>query len=436
MVSMNHPSTENSAQLMLVPGGTSMGAVTMTYSAMHKLWELYEHFEKTGMQRRQRIVVAPREMTEALPSRAEASNAALQARIKQMPASTDVILETSGSTTGEPRLVGLSFGAMVASARATHEFLGGPGRWIVALPVHHVAGLQTLVRSCVAEASPIIADMSSGFDALALERAARTAADDPNLRGYLSLVPKQLSDALEVGGELVTQLARLDAVLIGGSALSPALLDRAREAGIHVVTTYGMTETGGGCVYDGQPLPGVKIRVKDGRVQIAGPMLMDAYLDERYTHFVEEDGERWLATADAAEFDGRLTVLGRADDVIISGSVNIAPTRVLAALEKMDGVREASVVALPDDTWGQVVAAAIVAPEVFEKMKEGDAEEVLAAFAQKVREQVGAELGRDHAPRVIAVVEELPRTTLGKVDRSGTARLLTDLVATRKAWVR
>lgn len=420
---------------MLVPGGTTPGAVTMTYSAIHKLWELYENFERTGIQRRQRIIVAPREVAEAIPSRAEAANAALQSRIKALPESTDVILETSGSTTGSPRLVGLSFGALVASARATHEALGGPGRWIVALPVHHVAGLQTLVRSCVAEASPIIADMSTGFDADALTRAARTAADDPHLRSYLSLVPKQLLDVLETGGELLTEVARLDAVLVGGAGTSSSLLTRARDAGINVVTTYGMTETGGGCVYNNEPLPGVKVRVVGGRIQIAGPVLMDAYLDEHVTHFIQDEGERWLETSDIGELNaGRLSVLGRADDVIVSGAVNVAPTRVVDALESIPGVESAAVVALPDDTWGQVVATALVAPAVKAQIDEGEA--ALADFAAEVRDQVGRTLGRDHAPRVIAVVDELPVTALGKVDRSQTAKLLADLVASGEAWVR
>lgn len=475
MTNMTDPSVYDSPQLMLVPGGTTPGAVTMTYAAIHKLWEFFERWENTGVRRKQWIIVAPRHMSECLPSRAEQSNAALQARIEQMPPSVDVILETSGSTTGEPRLVGLSYSALVASARATHQVLGGPGRWIVALPVHHVAGMHTLVRSCVAGTSPIIADMSTGFDADALIRACRTAKDDPSTRGYLSIVPKQLADALDHGGELVELLGQLDAILVGGSGVSPALLQRAREAGMHVVTTYGMTETCGGCVYDGKPLPGVEIRVRNGNIEIAGPVLMETYIDEKdTTAFVEQDGRKWLVTSDAGEInDGILTVLGRSDDVIISGGVNIAPSRVADIVTALPEVSAASVVALPDDEWGQVVGVAVVSKDLSNQISEGgagvnasgdagssvsgspsmseggagasvaegfsmfaQAQSPLAEFAEHLRDVVGAELGRDHAPRVVAVVDELPTTDLGKVDRSGVVGLLRDLVDTGQAWVR
>ncbi|MDO5048634.1 MAG: AMP-binding protein [Actinomycetaceae bacterium] len=427
MTNMTDPSVYDAPQLMLVPGGTTPGAVTMTYSAVHKLWELYERYETTGVRRKSWTIVVPREMAECLPNRAAQSNAKLQARIKQLPVNVDVVLETSGSTTGQPRLVGLSYAALVASARATHEVLGGPGRWIVALPVHHVAGLHTLVRSCVAETSPIIADMSTGFDAQSLLRACQTAVDDKDNRSYLSLVPKQLADALDHGGELVELLAQLDAILVGGSGTSPALLDRARAAGLRIVTTYGMTETCGGCVYDGKPLPGVDIRVQGGKIQIAGPVLMETYLDEKpSTAFVEDGGKKWLKTSDAGVIEeGVLSVLGRSDDVIISGGVNVAPARVADAITEMPGVEAASVVALPDDTWGQVVAAAVVGPT-----------EPLDEFAQRVRDHVGDRLGRDHAPRVVAVVDELPVTDLGKVDRFGVASMLRDLVDGGRAWVR
>ena len=441
MTSMN--AADSAAQLMIVPGGTTPGAVTMTYSAVHKLWELYERFEKTGVQRKQRIILAPREASEAMPARAAQTNTALQKRIKQLPVSVDVILETSGSTTGNPRLVGLSFGALVASARATHEFLGGPGRWIVALPVHHVAGLQTLVRTCVAEASPIIADMSAGFDEEALTVACRTGADDGDNRAYLSLVPKQLHDALEAGGELADQLARLNAVLVGGASTSSNLLDRAHAAGINVVTTYGMSETGGGCVYNGAPLPGVQIRTVDGRIQICGPVLMDGYVDGFDRPFDVEDGRRWLRTSDAGEWDGNsLQVLGRADDVIVSGAVNVAPTRVADVIAGLEGVTDVAVVALPDDKWGQVVASAIVSPGIRAKINEAGADlparenEVYAQFAQEIRDLVGERLGRDHAPRVIAVVNELPVTTLGKADRRAVGEMVANLVACEAAWVR
>lgn len=418
----------SSPQLMLVPGGTSPGAVTMTYAAIHKLWEFFEREEKTGEKRTRWIIVAPRPLEECLPDVAERSNAAMQGRIEHVPDKVDVIVETSGSTTGTPHLVGLSFGALVASARATHEVLGGPGRWIVALPVHHIAGLQTLVRSCVAESSPIIADMSNGFDPEALARACRTIVDsrerDASVRGYLSLVPKQLSDALEIGGELVELLAHLDAILVGGSGISAPLLERAKDAGLRIVTTYGMTETGGGCVYDGAPLPGVEVRTSGERIEIAGPVLMEDYLDVKNGADFR-DGGQWLRTGDRGQIvDGYLTVDGRADEVIISGGVNVSPAVVAEAITDAGLASEVAVVALPDETWGQVVTAVIVS------------DQPAAELGPRVREAVRQACGRECAPRVVVATDTLPRTDLGKPARATIIELAAEQRDAGRAWER
>lgn len=415
-------------ELMLVPGGTSPGAVTMTYAAVHKLWEFFEREEKTGQKRGRWIIVAPRPLEECLPSVAERSNAALQGRIEHMPETVDVIVETSGSTTGVPHLVGLSYRALVASARATHEVLGGPGRWIVALPVHHIAGLQTLIRCCVAESSPVIADMSGGFDADALARACRTIVDgrtrEPGLRGYLSLVPKQLSDALKNGGELIELLAQLDAILVGGSHMSDALRDRADAAGLRVVTTYGMTETGGGCVYDGTALPGVDMRIRDGRIELAGPVLMEDYVDVKNGADFVDDDVRWLRTGDTGVIDGTLTVHGRADDVIITGGINVSPDVIRRAITDSGVAEYVEVVGLSDETWGQIVTAVIASDQPANHM------------GPRVREVVAQRCGREMAPRVVVTVDQLPTTDLGKPARNAIAELATTERAAGRAWER
>src|SRR5687767_11153243 len=207
-----------------------------------------------------------------------------------------IVVRTSGST-GEPKEVVLSHAAVLASARATQARLGGPGRWLLDLPVSGIAGLQVLVRSVLAGTDPVIVaehdDLESAVEAL------------DGSRTYGSLVPTQLFrlDAAERLGVL----AGLDALLVGGAATDPALLDRARMAGVNVVRTYGMTETSGGCVYDGIPLDGVRMRMDDdGQVLLAGPMLFEGYVDD------PRKGE-WFATADRGELDdeGRLWILGR-----------------------------------------------------------------------------------------------------------------------------
>lgn len=444
-------------QLMLVPGGTSPGAVTMTYSAIHKLWEFYEREEKTGQRRGQWIVVAPRPADECLPHRLAASNAAFQSRLHHLPAEVDVIVQTSGSASGSGRLVGLTTSALVASARATHEVLGGAGRWIVALPVHHVAGLQTLMRSCVAGTSPVVADMSEGFDAAALLRACVTArtSSAATERVYLSLVEYQLRRALQVGGELVGELAQLDAILVGGSAIDSLLIEQARDLGLKPVVTYGMSETSGGCVYDGIALPGMSVSVGDDqRIEISGPTLLVDYLDRVSVPsdrpLFWRDGQRWLRTNDRGTLSpsGVLTVLGRSDDVIISGALNICPATVVDALMRplepgrshqagramalelppplIAPLIDVAVVGLPDSTWGQVCAALVVVDD----LPQAD----FPSYAAALRDRVGAVLGRASAPRLIARANRIPRTALGKPDTVQVRRMIEAERDEHRAW--
>ena len=366
----------------------------------------------------------------------------LARRITRVPARTDLILRTSGSTTGTGRLIAMSTAALMASARATHARLGGPGTWLLPLPAHHVAGLQILIRSLEAGTEPVVVDTSSGFSPTALAEAlssARRSTGASASRLYVSLVPTQLVRVLQ-DPQARRALAGADAVLLGGAAADPALLARARGAGVTVVTTYGMSETGGGCVYNGRPLEGVEIAIQApdaegaGRILISGPILAEDYLDTP-SHSPAgrpgggpDDGEgfhrsgtrRVLATSDRGRLhpDGRLEVLGRLDDVIITGGVKVEPRHVEEALTGIDGVAEACVVGLPDEQWGSTVVAAVV----LEPGRQPGGPKRLDGAA--LREAVRARLDGAHAPKRVLVLEALPLRPSGKVDRREVARLL------------
>jgi O-succinylbenzoic acid--CoA ligase len=323
-----------------------------------------------------------------------------------------LVVTTSGST-GRPREVLLSTAALTASATATAARLGGHGQWLLALPTDHVAGLQVQVRSALAGTVPVQAPPGPFRAAELVAGAARLA---PGTRHYTSLVPTQLVRLLDSPGA-VEALAGFDAVLVGGAALPEAVRDRATALGVPLVTTYGATETCGGAVYDGRPLPGVQLRVgADGRVRLAGPVLARGYRgrpDLDATTFVQQDGDRWFVTSDLGRIgpDGRLQLLGRADDVLISGGVNVAPAAVEAVLGALPGVQEVCVVGVPDEQWGQSVTAVVV-PEPGRP----------PALAQ-LREAATLALGPAGAPRSLVLVDALPLRGPGKPDRRAAAAL-------------
>jgi O-succinylbenzoic acid--CoA ligase len=319
-----------------------------------------------------------------------------------------LMLPTSGST-GDAKVVELSAAALRASATATHDRLGGPGRWLLPLPVEHVAGWQVLVRSLDAGQPPVVLDVSDPFTPKAF---AATAGRLDGDRRYTSLVPTQLHRLLE-DPEGTAALRRFDAVLVGGAATPPTLLAAARRAGVRVVTTYGMTETCGGCLYDGVPLEGVGARVDgDGRVLLSGPVLADGYRlrpDLTAAAFGVTDGVRELATADTGVVhDGRLTVTGRLDDVVVTGGRKVAPAAVEAVLGALPGVRDCLVVGVEDPEWGQAVVALVV----------GDPPPLA-----EVRSAVGTALGPAAAPREVVPVDALPSRGIGKPDRRAAADL-------------
>ncbi|WP_214407050.1 o-succinylbenzoate--CoA ligase [Pseudonocardia lacus] len=323
------------------------------------------------------------------------------------PPGTAVVIATSGST-GVPKLVVLSTTALTASARATERRLGGPARWLLALPAEHVAGVQVVVRALVAGAPPRVQDLRDGFRAD--DFAAATAGLGAGAR-CTSLVPTQLARLLDAGGAALDALRSYTAILVGGAALDARLRDRALAADVRIVTTYGMSETAGGCVYDGVPLDGVDVDLADdGRILLGGATLATGYLgrpdDPAFTggRFRTGDLGRWR--------DGRLEVLGRADDVINTGAEKVAPAAVERVLAAQPGVRAACVVGVPDPEWGQVVGAAVQLDPGAEAAERG------------WRDAVRAELGRAAVPRVLRVVPDLPLRGIGKPDRAAVTALL------------
>lgn len=319
------------------------------------------------------------------------------------------VVPTSGST-GMPKGVLLPSAALQTSARLAHERLGGPGQWLLALPPTHVAGLQVLVRSIVAGTAPVVLDLGAAFDPGAFAAATSTLTGP---RCYTALVPTQLRRLLAAGGAGLEALRAYDATLIGGAAVPPQLVATARDQGVRVVTTYGMTETSGGCVYDGVPLDGVSCRVGTGGIiELAGPTIGAGYrLDQAATAAAFRSG--WFRTSDRGwiDGDGRLVVLGRADDAILTGGVTVDPLAVEAALATHPAIEAAAVIGRPDREWGERVTAVVV-PRRADDVPELD----------QLRAWVAQRLGVVHSPRELIVATSLPTLPTGKVDRSAVRK--------------
>ena len=335
----------------------------------------------------------------------------------ELPADLAIAIATSGST-GTPKLSLLTAANLIASAEATAQRLGGHGQWLLALPPHHIAGLQVLLRSIAGGTTPVALDPSGVTPFALVEATAGMHAE----RRYTSLVPTLLARLVDdpLGLEA---LRRFDAILVGGAATPAALLDRARSEGVRVVTTYGMSETGGGCVYNGQPLQGVAVRTDAaGALEIGGPVVAHGYLGADTGAFRSEGGQRWFRTGDLGSVDdkGRVSVTGRADDLINTGGLKVAPRVVEeAVLAHVPAVTDAVVVGVPDPEWGQAVALAAVTspggPPVGPVPDAGVAE---------IREMLRPHLEAAALPRRVVVVPELPMRGPGKPDRAAVARLL------------
>jgi O-succinylbenzoic acid--CoA ligase len=314
-----------------------------------------------------------------------------------------VVVSTSG-TTGTPKGAMLTAPALIASAEATHRRLGGPGRWLLALPAYHVAGLQVLVRSVVAGTTPVAID--AGFDEAELAAAIASLGAG---RRYASLVAAQLDKALR-DPAATKALASLDAVLIGGGPMPVGLAEKAIAAGVSVMRTYGMSETAGGCVYDGVPLDGVRARIEDGRVVLGGVTLAKGYRNPVQPDPFADPG--WFRTDDVGAIDdsGVLRVLGRVDDAISTGGLTVLPQLVETAVATHPAVADCAVFGVADDRLGQRVVAAVVIAPGWE-----------APTLAELRAHVASTLPSTAAPREIHLVDELPRRGIGKVDRRALA---------------
>lgn len=328
-----------------------------------------------------------------------------------------VVVRTSGST-GTPKATVLTVDELAASSMATAIALRGEGQWLLALPLQYVAGVQVLVRSLFAGTRPWAMDLSNGFTPEAFTAAAEELTD--TIR-FTSLVPTQLQRLLDSPSpQTLAALHRFNAILLGGAPAATALLDAAREAGLKVVTTYGSAETCGGCVYDGSPLEGVRVTLDDdGRVLLGGDTVASGYLDAPEASaeaFFDEDGTRWYRTNDLGELaaDGTLTVLGRADDVIITGGVKASAAFIQAELEKFDGVTAAFVAGVPSREWGQAVAAYVAV--------EDSSPESVADYKARCQESLGT-----LAPKTVLTTDGLIMLPNGKPDRLAMIELLTEV---------
>ncbi|MDP3950031.1 AMP-binding protein [Microbacterium sp.] len=336
---------------------------------------------------------------------------------------TAVVVGTSGSS-GIPKRVVLSAEALRAGAEATAARIGS-GSWLLALPAGYVAGLQVLARSILAGTTPVVLD--GGFSARSFAEATL-----PMLRGhdeqlFTSLVPAQVATLLDAAVEDTTVLAALQAysaILVGGQALPAPMRERAAELGARLVRTYGSTETSGGCVYDGVPLDTVAVKAVDGELRIAGPMLADGYLGDPVlteTTFVRDElGIRWYRTGDLGIVeDGIVRVHGRADNVIVSGGVNISLDRVERIVRSIPGLTGAVVVGVDDERWGE---ASVIVAERGEALRRSESEQL-----EHARAVVAEELGKAARPARMIIVDEIQTLSSGKPDREAIRRLAAEL---------
>lgn len=321
-----------------------------------------------------------------------------------------LVVPTSGST-GDPKGAMLTAAALRHSAAATHDRLGGPGQWVLALPVSSIAGLTVLVRSLQARTRPQVVDVYGGFSVDAFAAATDRLAG--GVRHYTALVPTQLRRLLDAGVDLSTY----DGVLVGGAALSPDLRDRAIAVGAPVVATYGMSETCGGCVYDGEPLDGVDVTIgADGRVSIGGPVIFAGYrLRPDLTDTALVDGRHVTQDLGRWSSDGRLEVLGRVDDVIVSGGVNVPAAMVERVLDGHPAVAVCAVLGRPDPEWGERVVA-VVQP----------VDASVPPALDELRSFAAGRLEPAALPREIVVLGMLPVLASGKPDKAAVRTVLRD----------
>lgn len=308
-----------------------------------------------------------------------------------------IAVKTTGSA-GVAKTVGISAVALLACAKASNNFLKAEygNRWSLLLPLTHIAGINVLIRSLELGTEPIDLRYHQG--------------EYPHVE-FTAVVPTQLYRALENDRNLLEHLKSAKAVLVGGAALSTQLYEKAKSAGINVITTYGMTETCGGCIYDGSPLEGVEVKVgTDSRIAIRGTVLAHTYIGaETLWETVFKDG--WFMTNDSGHFaHDKLIVDGRLDDVIISGGENISLSAIESALHAHFPHKTFAAFAINDAEWGQALHLA-VAGDGFPAERE-------------INEYLLQQFGQVCQPKGFLFLPELPLLEIGKIDR----RKLVELV--------
>ena len=394
----------------------------------------------------------------------------------ESPESIALVVGTSGST-GASKQTALSMRALRASARATERFFADypssgaakpqratsevPAQWLLALPAHYVAGAQVLARSALAGTTPVVAASVTDGVSFTPEVFLNAAERLSCARRFVSLVPTQVHKLLEaaeanptMGSEIYDALGQFTGILLGGAPASASLLAAARELGLNVVTTYGSAETAGGCIYSGVALPGVRLRVipedagladspvvagaeAAGRIWLGGEHLASGYMGDSArtaSHFfVDAHGCRWYRTDDygsltssapnAPENEGApmLNIVGRSDDVIITGGVKISARAVAAVLESHPAVREAVVMGIPDARWGSAVAAAITLRGASGAQSAPDTSE---ATCDMLREFCTDKLGAAGAPKFLRILADFPTASTGKHDRRAIYSML------------
>ena len=375
-----------------------------------------------------------------------------------------LVVGTSGST-GTPKRTALTARALAASAAATERFFGSnsdaASQWLLALPAHYIAGAQVLARSVLAGTAPVIARSVIEPVHFSPEVFLQAVEHMSSARRFISLVPTQLHKLLEsadadphLGAEIHEALGSFTGILLGGAPASANLLAAATALGLNTVTTYGSAETAGGCVYSGSVLPGVRVKLvpeegmpavpdtggepaQVGRIWISGAHLASGYIGDAARtaeHFFSAaDGTRWYRTDDygllspAAAPDSnkncseqRLQVLGRSDDVLISGGVKISARAVATVLEEHPAVREACVIGLPDARWGTAIAAAVtLVPSTDAAVAPTENRPALnEELSALLRARCAEKLGAPAAPKQLSILPDFPLTSTGKPDRA------------------
>lgn len=371
-----------------------------------------------------------------------------------------LVVGTSGST-GTPKRTALTARALAASAAATENFFeanaNAASQWLLALPAHYIAGAQVLARSVLAGTFPVIARSVTEPVHFTPEVFLQAVEQMSSARRFISLVPTQLHKLLEsadadprLGAEIHEALGSFTGILLGGAPASADLLAAASALGLNTVTTYGSAETAGGCVYSGSVLPGVRVELMPeegmpavpniggkpaqvGRIWISGEHLASGYIGDAARtaehFFTAANGTRWYRTDDYGLLapdsnkncsEQRLQVLGRSDDVLISGGVKISARAVATVLEEHPAVREACVIGLPDARWGTAIAAAVTlvpsAGTAAASTENSPAlnEELCALLRARCAEKLGAPA----VPKQLSILPDFPLTSTGKPDRA------------------